>query len=506
VTAADHEVEWAELLRRFGDLVVARHRGEPTRAAARRYRAARRAFQVTLASAGHPAAERPSTDPIVGVLAWMDGWEPVPGLDDALAGPSDDRPMARLRQTTLRRFGAAAAAIDMEGQVIDRLTALGRLATEADPAARRRTFEAMAPIWRAVDGDGGSHSPYRRLLAASAARWARDGSPIEANAAALGIAPDRVEPMLRSILAAWREVTGPGLVEPWDYRYACGAAARELDRVVPVDRLRELNDGYLASLGADVRTLGIGYDLFPRTGRPVIPVAFTIGRGPERDPAGGWRSRPPFVFATYTDGGLGNLGELLHESGHAIHGAATRARPVFAEFPEDQTAYLEATADVLGWDADEPAWQAHWLGEAVGSRDARLHRYGSVMLDVCWALFELELHRDPARRPNDVWAVITTEGLGVVPHPESSWWAVRGQLIESPGYLANYAFSAVVAAAVRARLRELRGDWSAGDPGWYGALADAFFRWGSERAPAELLTSFLGAPVTAEPLLADIGR
>ena len=50
------------------------------------------------------------------------------------------------------------------------------------------------------------------------------------------------------------------------------------------------------------------------------------------------------------------------------------------------------------------------------------------MLDVCWALFEIELHRHPDRRPNDVWTEITTDGLGIVPHPEWSWWALRGQL------------------------------------------------------------------------------
>ena len=75
-----------------------------------------------------------------------------------------------------------------------------------------------------------------------------------------------------------------------------------------------------------------------------------------------------------------------------------------------------------------------------------------------------------------------------------------------PGYLANYALSAIVAAAVRGRLRELRGDWSAGDPGWYAAVSAALFAMGSERTPADLLRDFLGGPVTAEPLLADLRR
>jgi hypothetical protein len=508
----DLDLAWAELLQRFGDLIIARHRGDPARAQTRRYRTARRAFDAVLATAsGGP--DRRAVEVVRAVLPWLDEWEPVPRRGPAIRPitpssrePSAADPSTVLRRRTLRRYAAAAAAIKVDGERIDRLTAFGRLATEPDATTRRRTFEALAPVWQAVDGDGGRHSPYRTLVRASAERWARDGSPIEANAAALGIEPGEVEPMLRSILAAWRPLLGSDPIEPWDYRYRCGAAARQLDRLVPVERLRPLNDAYLASLGADVGSLGIEYDIVPRPGRPVIPVAFTIGRGPILDGSGGWRSRPPAVFATYAEGGLGNLGELLHESGHALHAAAIRARPPYAEHPESQVAFLEATADVLGWDVDEPAWQARWLGEAASAQDAALHRYGSVMLDVCWALFELELHRSPARRPNDVWTETTADGLGIAAHPEWSWWAVRGQLLEVPGYLANYAFSAIVAAAVRARLRELRGDWSAGDPGWYGALADAFFRWGSERTPAELLMSFLGAPVTAEPLLADIGR
>jgi hypothetical protein len=172
----------------------------------------------------------------------------------------------------------------------------------------------------------------------------------------------------------------------------------------------------------------------------------------------------------------------------------------------DSSGFLEATADVLGWDVDEPAWQRHWLGAAATPVEAARHRYGGVVLDMCWALFEIAIHRAPDLRPNDVWTDITSRGLGLVPHPEWSWWAMRGQLIEGPGYLANYALSAIVAAAVRGRLRELRGDWSAGDPGWYEAVSAALFRMGSERPPADLLHDLLGGPVTAEQLLADLRR
>ncbi len=273
--------------------------------------------------------------------------------------------------------------------------------------------------------------------------------------------------------------------------------------------LLDLNEATSRRSGRTRGAIGIRYDVLPRTGRPPIPVAFTLGMGAwsAGQPADGpWTPRPPWVFATYAEGGVGNLLELLHESGHAVHMAAIRTRPAFLDFPEASAGYLEGTADVLGWDVDEPAWQRRWLGEAAAPREAVLSRYGAVMLDVCWALFEIELHRHPDRRPNDVWTEITSDGLGLVPHPEWSWWAIRGQLIDLPGYLANYALSAIMAAAVRARILAVRGPWFEGDPGWYGFVSEALFVAGASRTPADLLETFLGGPLTIEPLLDDMGR
>jgi hypothetical protein len=120
-------------------------------------------------------------------------------------------------------------------------------------------------------------------------------------------------------------------------------------------------------------------------------------------------------------------------------------------------------------------------------------------------LFEIEMHRSPDRRPSDVWTEITADGLGIAAHPEWSWWAVRGQLIDLPGYMANYALAAIAVAALRARIRELRGDWSRGDPGWYADVADRLLRFGGERRPADLIRELLGGPLTVEPLLDDLG-
>ena len=83
---------------------------------------------------------------------------------------------------------------------------------------------------------------------------------------------------------------------------------------------------------------------------------------------------------------------------------------------------------------------------------------------------------------------------------------MRGQLIDGPGYMANYALSAMVAAAVRARIREARGDWlvDGSDPGWYPFVSDGLLRSGATRPAREVLTEFLGGPLTAQPLLDDL--
>jgi hypothetical protein len=502
------EEEYATVRDAFGALVVARHRGEDVIGREADY--ARRRVEIAVhvrdAAAAHdPDADLAALASIRSTLEWMDELEPVAGLDIAGIAPVEPPEVAGLRRATMEAYAAAGEDVRIEGEVVDRPTALGRLATEPDPGARRAVFEALAPVWTAVDGDGGPSSPYRALVESSAARWAREGSPVEAAATALGMAPGSLEPTLREVLARWRAALGPELVEPWDYRYVVGAMERRLGALATQDRLRRINDAHLASLGADPIGLRIGYDVDPRPGRPPIPVAFTISEDVARRQAdGAWRAARPWVFATYAEGGLGNLEELLHESGHALHYAAIRARPAFFEPLVEAGGLVEGVADLVGWDAHEPAFQARHLGAAAPLRESRLGRYGGVMLDVCWALFEIELHRSPDRSPNETWSELAETGLGIVPHPEWSWWAIRGQLVESPGYMANYALSAIVAAAVRARIREVRGEWLDGDPGWYAFVSDGLLRFGADRSPADVLGGFLGRALDAEALLADL--
>ena len=192
------------------------------------------------------------------VLPWLDELEPTPGVgSDSGTAAGEDPAVAGARAALYRRFGEVGASIRVGGETIDRPTAMNRLATEPDAAARRRLFEALAPVWQAVDGDGGRTSPYRRLLRSSAARWAAHGSPIEANAVALGIPPGTIEGvLLQESSRRGGRSSGPGASSHGTTGYAMGASSRRLDRLIPADRLLALNRRYLAALGADPDGLG----------------------------------------------------------------------------------------------------------------------------------------------------------------------------------------------------------------------------------------------------------
>jgi hypothetical protein len=399
-----------------------------------------------------------------------------------------------LRARIYACYAWAQHHVILGSDTLDRLTVYGELARIDDREQRRRLFLALDPVWRTINGDNDAGSPYRTLIALDAA------AP---SARLAGVPPDSLEPWLVAILESWRAAAPDSAIEPWDWYYLAGRPSRELGARVPRERLTALNAAIYRAVGADVRALNVRYDLEPREGK--TPVAFcTFGARP-RLVRGRWTPGEPSVFATYRTGGLDNLTELLHETGHAIHIAAIRTRPAYADWP-DSDPFTEAVADFVALDVAEPAWQQRWLGDSVPLVDGLRSRYGSIVLDVVWSLFELRMLRDPAADPNQVWTRLTSEYLRIRPHPELSWWAMRGQLVDSPGYMVNYAVGAILIAALRARAVERHGPWILGDTGWYPWVSRTLLRFGLERPTREVVAEFLGGPVTPTALLADMRR
>jgi len=393
--------------------------------------------------------------------------------------------------------------VSVAGDSMDRLSVLSALGTTADAEQRRRLFLSLEPTWRSVNRDGGPTSPYRVLLALERrARTSRESALVQ-RARALGLDPATVEQWLLSVLGTWRAVTQDGLREPWDWYYAAGGASRKLGSRIPLDRLATLNRAVFRALGADPVVLNVHYDLTPRDGK--TPVAFTdFGARPARTSTG-WTNGEPWVFATYRAGGLDNLIELLHETGHAVHIAAIRTRPAFMDWP-DSDPFTEALGDFVALDAYEPAWQQRWLGDSVPLAEGLRARYAGIVMDVAWALFEVRLERNPEADPNRVWTEITRDYLRIEPHPEWSWWAMRGQLVDAPGYMINYAVGAVLIAAIRARTTAQHGPFVRGDSTWYAWVAPRLYRFGLERESRTVITDFLAGPILPEAILNDMRR
>jgi hypothetical protein len=408
-----------------------------------------------------------------------------------------------LRSRIYSCYGWAQSHIILDGDTLDRLSIFGALGQEDDAVRRKRLFLALEPVWRSVNGDNRPDSPYRQLIARVAEKKSVSGTHQLEQARTSGVPPDSVEPWLLSILAAWRAATPDTLIEPWDWYYLTGRSSRALSGRISRKRLMQLNAAIYLSLGADVTALRIQYDVAPREGK--TPVAYTTFGARPRLLGGSWRPGEPWVFATYRTGGLDNLNELLHETGHAVHIAAIRTRPAFADWP-DSDPFTEAVADLIALDVYEPSWQQRWLGDSVPLADGLRGRYGGIVLDVTWAVLELRMLREPTADPNAVWSGLTHDYLRIRPHPELSWWAMRGQLVDAPGYMMNYAVGAMLSAAIRARAGELHRPTTAGDSAWYQWIAPRLFRFGLERSTREILAEFLGGAVSPAALVRDMRR
>jgi len=416
----------------------------------------------------------------------------------AAADTAESRHTTALESLTTRTFeayGNAARRIVVDADTLDRLAILGLLGRTDDRDRRHRLFLALEPVWRSVNGDDSDSSAYRRMVRLRAASWPADSSPMAERARGLGVTPDTLERWLIRVLEAWRDAQPDSLIEPWDFHYQNGEASRLLSARIPRDSLRPITERYYRALGADPVRLRVHYDLDPRPGK--YPVSFTDFGA--RDPV------EPWIFTSYRIGGFDNLGELLHEVGHAVHIAAISTRPAYTDWPDSDT-FTEAIADLAALEVNEPGWQRKFLGADAPVAASLRSKYGGIVLDVAWALFEIRVHRAPDRSPNEIWSELTRDYLRIRPHSEWSWWAMRGQLVDGPGYMLNYAFGAILIADIRAEVARRHGSFTTGDVTWYRWVSPRLYKFGLERPALDVVTGFLGRPVTPAAILRDMRR
>lgn len=393
-------------------------------------------------------------------------------------------------------------ALHFEQGTVDRVTALGLLEDIEEPPRRKALHDAFLPLWAALNGNNEPDSPYRRLIKLAAATEATNGSGVEAAARAIGVTTADVERWLTQILEAWRDSTGPEMIEPWDFRHAMGEANRRLASSFPGGDIISVDERFYRDLGVDLEALGVVYDIKDRPDQS--PLAYTdfLKRGYYKD--GEWQKTLARVVGRYENGGLGSLNELVHENGHAVHISAIRNRPAYTDGTD--TVFTEAFADVPSWSVYEPAWQKKYLGTELPVGISLRGLHGSVMMDVAWSLFEIRMLRAPESDPNAVWTDITSQYLHIVPHPEVAWWAVRVQLVSNPGYMVNYGLGAVLTAEIRKRTTEAIGPFDAGNPQWYAWSSEHMLRYGSEKSALALMQALLGRPLAPEAMLEQIRR
>ena len=392
--------------------------------------------------------------------------------------------------------------LSFEGGKINRVSALDLLHETSDPGRRKSVFFAFVPLWRAINGNDEPDSPYRRMIAGAAAEAAENGSEIDNAARDVGIDPADVESWLLGILDAWRESSGDDMFEPWDFFFQAGQADRLLKTYIPRESLLPISARYYRDLGADLEKMGTLYDLAPRPKKAALAYTEFVIHG--RMVNGTWRPTIARVSAPYERGGLGVLNELVHENGHVVNITAIRNRPAFVDWPSNL--FTEAFADVPSWSTYEPVWQRRYLGHEAPEQLSLRALYTAVLLDVAWSLFELRIFRAPLTDPNTLWTEITSRYLHIVPHPELSWWAVRVQLADLPGYMVNYGFGAILTAEMRKHISATLGAFDTGDPRWYGWVSEHLLRYGSERDTRTLMQNFLGRPVSPQALLEQIHR
>jgi hypothetical protein len=407
-----------------------------------------------------------------------------------------------LKSALVACFVEIGNSLSFEGAKINRVSALDLLHETSDPGRRKAVFLAFVPLWQAINGHNEPDSPYRRMIAGAAADAAKNGSEIDNAARDVGVDSAEVERWLVQILDAWRESSGDAMIEPWDFRFQAGEADRLLGTYTPRESLQTINQRYYRDLGADLEGMGTLYDLSPRRDKAALAYTEFVTHG--RMENGVWKPTVARVSAPYERGGLFVLNELVHENGHVVNITAIRNRPAFVDWPSDL--FAEAFADVPAWSTYEPVWERRYLGHEAPEQLSLRALFSVVVLDVAWSLFELRMLRAPQTDPNALWTEITGRYLHIVPHPELSWWAVRVQLADHPGYMVNYGLGAVLTAEMRQHISESVGAFDTGDSRWYGWLSEHLLRYGSERDTRTLMQNFLGRPVSPQVLLEQIHR
>lgn len=225
---------------------------------------------------------------------------PIGHCEDA---QRQDLELQPLQEALYACFAQLANTLRFENGTVTRVAAFEMLTRLPESRRRQALFMAFVPLWTALNGRNQADSPYRRMIRLAAAEARHTGSPIDSAARTIGVTAAQTESWLERILDTWRKVSASAPMEPWDYRFAGGAAERELAASVPRADLQSICQRYYVDLGLDLAQANVLYDLEPRPGK--APLAYTdyVRRGRWRE--GVWQPTLVRVSASYERGGWG---------------------------------------------------------------------------------------------------------------------------------------------------------------------------------------------------------
>lgn len=298
-----------------------------------------------------------------------------------------------------------------------------------------------------------------------------------------------------AFLSDLRERLGLREIEAWDLLYDPSGVLSRLQGYFPADSLLPRAFRTLRSLGFAVGDLPILLDLEPRDGKSEHAFCFPV------DPPGDVR-----ILQT-ARGGIDPASTFLHEMGHAVHAISIR-QPSWILRDGPTGAFNEGMGEFFG----QLVYQRPWLTDVAGvPEDLTLEfltmRRERLLFTIRWYLalldFEREAYADPSQDLSLLYWKMLKTYLKIPAHPEIMVWAQIPHLVTHPVYVQNYLLADLIAAQVRAQLRERQGG-ILGHPETGAFLESSLFRHGARFPTADLLRYATGRALDAGFLVNEL--
>jgi peptidyl-dipeptidase A len=387
--------------------------------------------------------------------------------------PGEIERMVRLEKSLESRFNNFRA--DLDGRRVSDNQLRDVLRGSADPAERRRAWEASKQIGGAVVDDLLELVRIRNGAALDLGFTSYYSMMLEldelAESELFGLL-DALDQGTRPLFERYRRELDGDLarrfgiaveeLRPWHYSDPFFQEAPDsglsLDRWFEGRSLPGLTREFFGAIGFDVRDLLSRADLYERPGKSQHAFCLSADRGDDVR-----------VLCNVRDNEFW-MSTMLHEFGHAVYDVEIdRALPYLLRVPA-HTLTTEASAMLFGRLSKNAAWLARYAGmpddevRRAGATIARAIR-AQLLVQSRWYLvmshMERELYRDPDQDLDTLWWDLV-ERFQWLRRPEGRRapdWASKIHFSLAPVYYHNYLLGELMASQIQAHLQtEVLGD------------------------------------------------